>query len=130
MIVARRPGFQIDKLLEVHNHDSLPGTGSDKLANIEREHILQVLEKTNWMAGDSYSLAEIGYTPYLIRLDELRLWSWMDDRPHITDLYGRLKARANFRAGYLDWKNQAYVDLMAEKGAEAWPKIQEILRSG
>jgi glutathione S-transferase len=88
------------------------------------------LERTEWMAGDSYSLAEIGYTPYLIRLDELRLWSWMDDKPHVTDLYERLKARPNFKPGYLDWKNQAYVDLMAEKGAEAWPRIREILRAG
>ena len=88
------------------------------------------LEQTPWMAGDSYSLAEIGYTPYLIRLDELRLWSWMDDKPHVTELYERLKSRANFKSGYLDWKNQAYVDLMAENGAEAWPRIQEILRGG
>ncbi len=85
------------------------------------------LEKTEWMAGGSYSLAEIGYTPYLIRLDELQLWSWMDKRPRITELYERIKARPNFKAGYLDWKNQAYCDLMAEKGAEAWPKIRQIL---
>lgn len=88
------------------------------------------LGKTEWMAGDSYSLAEVGYTPYLIRLDELRLWAWMDDKPHVTDLYERLKARPNFKPGYLDWKNQAYVDLMAEKGAETWPRIREILRAG
>ena len=49
MIVARRAGFQIDKLLEVNDNVSLPGTGSDKLADIEREHIQQVLEKTNWI---------------------------------------------------------------------------------
>jgi len=85
------------------------------------------LEKTEWMAGGSYSLAEVGYTPYLIRLDELRLWSWMDKRPRITELYERLRARPNFRAGYLDWKNQAYCDLMAEKGADAWPRIRQIL---
>lgn len=88
------------------------------------------LEQTKWMAGSSYSLAEIGYTPYLIRLDELQLWSWMDKRPRITDLYERIKDRPNFKDGYLDWKNQAYVDLMAEKGAAAWPKIRGILRAG
>ena len=88
------------------------------------------LKQTEWMAGNSYSLAEIGYTPYLIRLDELQLWSWMDDKPLVTNLYERIKARPNFKAGYLDWKNQPYVDLMAEKGAEAWPRIQKILSAG
>lgn len=87
------------------------------------------LSETDWFAGASYSLADIAYTPYLIRLDELQLWSWMDKRPHITGWYGRIKARDNFGPGYTDWKNQAYVDLMAEKGADAWPKIQEILRA-
>ncbi len=86
------------------------------------------LQKTEWMAGKSYSLAEIGYTPYLIRLDELRLWGWMDDKPRVTELYEAIKARPNFKPGYLDWKNQAYCDLMAEKGAEAWPRIREMIR--
>jgi glutathione S-transferase len=85
------------------------------------------LRQTDWMAGGSYSLAEIGYTPYLIRLDELQLWSWMDDKPHVTELYERIKARANFQPGYLDWRNDAYCALMAEKGAEAWPRIKDIV---
>jgi hypothetical protein len=51
----------------------------------------------------------------------------MDRRPRIAELYERIGARPNFKPGYLDWKNQAYCDLMAEKGAEAWPKIRRIL---
>jgi len=85
------------------------------------------LQKTEWMAGSSYSLAEIGYTPYLIRLDELQRWGWMDDKPRVTELYEAIKAKHNFRPGYLDWRNEAYCELMAEKGADAWPKIQKIL---
>lgn len=92
------------------------------LADLEAQ-----LNETEWMAGARYSLAEIGYTPYLIRLDELNLWRWMDHRPRITGLYERLKARPNFGPGYLDWRNQAYCELMAEKGAEAWPQIAAIL---
>ena len=68
VIVARLPGFQIDKLLEVHNHDSLPGTRSDKLANIEREHILQVLEKTNWIIeGNRGAAVRLGLNPGTLR---------------------------------------------------------------
>ncbi len=66
-------------------------------------------------------------TRYLIRLDELKLWGWMDDKPRVTELYEAIKARPNFRPGYLDWRNEAYCELMAEKGADARPKIQKIL---
>jgi glutathione S-transferase len=85
------------------------------------------LERTEWFAGDRYSLADVAYTPYLIRLDELQLWGWMDARPRISDWYERIRARPNFATGYLDWRNEDYCALMAEKGAEAWPKIRQIL---
>lgn len=92
------------------------------LADLEAQ-----LCETDWMAGSCFSLAEIGYTPYLIRLDELMLWQWMDKRPRITDLYERIKSRPSFKTAYLDWRNDAFCTLMAEKGPEAWPKIQSIL---
>ena len=37
------------------------------------------------------------------------------------------RVSANTALFYIDWKNQAYVDLMAEKGADAWPRIRDIL---
>ena len=93
------------------------------LADMERT----LAEAGPWLAGDSYSLAEIGYTPYIIRLDELSLWGWMDRRPHIVDWYERIKARPNFQPGYVDWRNDDYVALMTEKGAEAWPRIRQMI---
>lgn len=68
MIVANGPGFQIDKLGDVHNNEGLPGTGSDKLADIEREHILQVLEKTNWIiAGNRGAAVLLDLNPGTLR---------------------------------------------------------------
>jgi len=68
VIVARRAGFQIDKLQEVHDKESLPGTGSDKLDDIEREHILQVLEKTNWIIeGHRGATVRLGLNPGTLR---------------------------------------------------------------
>ncbi len=85
------------------------------------------LARHPWLAGDSYSLADIAYTPYGIRLHELRLWAMLDDRPHIRDWFERIAARPSFKPGYTDWANQSYVDLMAEKGAETWPRIKQII---
>ena len=83
--------------------------------------------KTKWMVENQYSLAEVNYTPYLIRLDELQLWEWMDQRPRIKKLYERIKTRPSYKSAYLDWKNDSYCSLMATKGAEAWPKIKKII---
>lgn len=85
------------------------------------------LARHPWIAGDSYSLADVAYTPYGIRLKELQLWPMLDARPHIRDWFDRIEARPNFKPGYLDWVNQPYVDLMAEKGAEEWPRVKEII---
>ncbi len=88
------------------------------------------LGRTTWIAGDSFSLADIAYAPYIIRLDELQLWRWMDRRPGIRHLYDQLKDRVSFTLGYLDWRNDAYCDLMRETGAEAWPRIEKIVAEG
>lgn len=94
------------------------------LTNMEAD-----LSRHAWLAGDSYSLADVAYTPYGIRLKELRLWPMLDERPCIRDWFERIAARPNFKPGYTDWINQPYVDLMAEKGAEEWPRVKEIIDS-
>jgi glutathione S-transferase len=88
------------------------------------------LSKTPWLAGGSYSLADVAYTPYVIRVDELRLNGWLDSRPRLCDWYERIKARPNFGPGYIEWRNDAYVALMNKTGAEAWPRIQEMMAAG
>lgn len=95
------------------------------LADMERQ-----LSDTAWLAGESFSLADIAYAPYLIRLDELQLWGWMDARPGISRLYDQIKARDSYAAGYGDWRNEDYVALMAQTGAEAWPRIRHIIAEG
>jgi len=85
------------------------------------------LSETEWMAGSCYSLADIGYTPYVIRLHELKLDPWMANRPHVRGWYEKIRDRENFATAYIDWRNDDYCALMAEKGAEAWPEIDGIL---
>src|ERR1051325_5523020 len=40
----------------------------------------RALEKSAWLAGNEYSLADAAYTPYLTRLDHLNLLAWITDR--------------------------------------------------
>ncbi len=80
-----------------------------------------------WLAGDSYSLADIGFTPYILRLGHLQLSPMWDNCPRLADWYGRIQARPSFKTAAVDWFNEDAVNLMAEKGEEEWPRIQSML---
>jgi len=68
VIVASGPGFQIDKLREARDNESLLGAGSDKLADIECKHILQVLENTNWIIeGNRGAAVRLDLNPGTLR---------------------------------------------------------------
>lgn len=86
-----------------------------------------VLADHKWLAGDSYSLADVNYTPYMIRLEHLQLGAMIDRRPKLKAWGERLKERPSWAKGIGQWLNQAYLGLMEEKGAEAWPKAKRIL---
>jgi len=66
------------------------------------EAVLDRMESTlafqPWLAGDSYSLADLNITPYFRRLEQLekdRLWE--EGRPCVNDWLMRIKARPSYR---------------------------------
>lgn len=79
-----------------------------------------------WMVGDNLSLADIAYSPYVTRLDHLRLQGLWDDKPHFADWYDRLMQTSGYREGVASWFNQKYLPLMDKAGTEAWPRVAEI----
>ncbi|MYF08351.1 MAG: glutathione S-transferase family protein [Rhodospirillaceae bacterium] len=79
-----------------------------------------------WLAGDAYSLADSGLTPYVVRLDHLNLsWLW-DRRPALAAWYDAVQARPNF-AGLADHVEPAYLDIMDAHAAELRPKVEAAL---
>ncbi len=81
-----------------------------------------------WLAGETFSLAEIGVIPYVNRFDMLQLSGmWTASRPRITDWFARVKARASFRPAMLDYIPAGLTAMMKEKGLEAWPRVKSIL---
>ena len=97
------------------------------------EALVADMDKTltgrDWLAGDAYSIADAAYVPYLTRLDHLNALGFLDGRDALAAWYGRVRDRASYKAAILDWNDEKYLPLMAEKGAEAWPRIQEILKA-
>ena len=80
-----------------------------------------------WLAGDEFSLADMAYAPYAVRLDQLQLSGLWTPDSRFADWYDRVRARHGFRTGIADWFNDKYLALMAEKGAEVWPQVKATL---
>jgi glutathione S-transferase len=87
------------------------------------------LENTRWLAGKDFSLADIGYAPYVTRLDHLQLQFLWDKRPHIAVWYEHVTERRTYKEAFEDWFNPAYLSLMKEKGAEARSRVKAIIAS-
>jgi len=81
----------------------------------------------SWLAGDSYSLADAGFTPYVNRLEQLQLSPMWEDCPRVTDWYARVRARPSYETATGQWFDTESLSLMAEKGADEWPRIKGML---
>lgn len=88
------------------------------------------LSEQAWLAGETFSLADIAYIPYATRLDHLQLSTMWHKRPAVADWYARVTQRPSYQTAITDWVNPNYIPLMEEKGREAWPRIAEILAAG
>jgi glutathione S-transferase len=87
----------------------------------------ETLQICQWLAGDSFSLADISYAPYLTRLDHLQLSAMWAHRPHLAAWYDRVCEREGYQEGLAGWFNPKYLALMEEKGRQDWPFIEQIL---
>jgi glutathione S-transferase len=91
--------------------------------------VAKQLSKTQWLAGNCYSLADIAMIPYLCRLEHLaQEWLWEEDstRTQISGWLSRCKATTGF-AGISEFINIEYLGLMRRTGLEARPIIERIL---
>ena len=85
------------------------------------------LSSSPWLAGSSFSLADIGYAPYILRLQDLQLQFLWDKRPHIAAWFEKVGERPGYKTAFDDWPNESYAVLMREKGIEAAPRIKAVL---
>ena len=87
------------------------------------------LARASWLAGERFSLAEVGVIPYVNRLDMLGLSPlWEETRPHLTDWFRRVKARPGFEAAMLRYVPPPLAALMRQHGAAALPAVRAVLR--
>jgi glutathione S-transferase len=92
------------------------------LADMEKD-----LGGANWLAGAAYSLADIAYTPYVNRLDQLQLAHLWDKRPKVAAWFDTVRARPSFAKAYDAFMAKPVLDVMRDKGQEATAKVRQIL---
>jgi glutathione S-transferase len=81
-----------------------------------------------WLAGDTFSLADIAVTPYVNRLDMLGMSEmWTHTRPRVADWFSRIKARPTFKVAFLDWCPRDLTADMLNFGRQSWPHVQRLL---
>jgi glutathione S-transferase len=84
------------------------------------------LGQTRWLAGDIYSLADIGYTPYFLRMEQLGLGPAFYG-PRVTDWGARLIERPSFATSIKGLLNPDYLTLFARERETAASAAQSIL---
>jgi glutathione S-transferase len=87
----------------------------------------EALSKHPWLAGDTYSLADVAFTPYIVRLEHLNILQILDNYPRVSDWYARCKQRPSFDIAIRKWENADYLALMRKGGEEHWPEMTAMI---
>jgi glutathione S-transferase len=86
------------------------------------------IEHGPYLAGQQWSLADAAATPYVWRLDKLKLARMWDDRPGVLAWYDRVRSRPSFKAAVDDWLRPADLERYA-LAPDPWPKVQNIVQA-
>jgi glutathione S-transferase len=79
-----------------------------------------------FIAGGSYSLADAGATPYIWRLDKLKLARLWEHRPAVAGCYERIRQRPSFKTAVEEWVTPADLERYSRE-PDPWPKVRQIL---
>jgi glutathione S-transferase len=87
----------------------------------------EVLTDHSWLVSDEYTLADVAFTPYLLRLEHLSLLGMTEARPHVADWYRRCQQRPSFTEALRKWENPKYLSVMKARGEQHWPQVQAVM---
>ncbi|OGA15799.1 MAG: hypothetical protein A3H32_05795 [Betaproteobacteria bacterium RIFCSPLOWO2_02_FULL_63_19] len=80
-----------------------------------------------YVAGNAYSIADIAATPYIWRLQQLRLARIWDHRPGVAAWFERMQQRPSFDQAINKVVTQEDFDVYRNFQPDPWPRVQEIL---
>ena len=86
------------------------------------------LARTPYLAGETYSLADIAATPYVNRAAALGMDRlWVGRRPRVEDWFARMRARPSFATAVTEWMTDADRDRFDIPRDEIWAEIAKVM---
>ncbi len=84
------------------------------------------LSSSVWLAGATFSLADITMLPYTLRLEHLGLDFFWEDKPKVANWYDKMKARDSFEV-LRQYFNPGYLGMMGKTMEAQGDRIREIV---
>ena len=112
----------------VHGLDAAPVAEALRQLETLLVRIEAAMRHGDYLAGADWSLADAAATPYVWRLDKLKLARLWDTRPGVAAWYQRIRQRPSFKTAVEDWMTPADHERYA-KEPDPWPKVRAILRA-
>ena len=86
------------------------------------------LSRSDWLVGGSYSLADVDFTPYIRRLDDLGLWPLLREaHPNVRRWVTAVQARPSYKAAIVDWETAKDDERNRRVSAQATPHFVHAL---
>ena len=83
-----------------------------------------------WLAGDQFSMADVGMAPYVNRLAMLGMGGmWEGSLPRVEDWWARVRARPTFKSTFLDWCPPDLTHDLMTFGSQTWPEVRRMLEA-
>lgn len=89
----------------------------------------ETLGESDWLAGDSFSMADVAMAPYLNRLAALALEGlWTGGRlPRTEAWFERIRQRPSFHSGFIEWMPPDLAEEMRHNGERSWGDVRAIV---
>lgn len=88
-----------------------------------------VLAEADWLAGGTFSMADIALAPYVNRLHALAMdRMWTEGRlPKVERWFARLRERATFAPAFIEWMPADLTAEMRANGERSWPEVAALV---
>jgi glutathione S-transferase len=93
------------------------------------EDMNAALAESPWLAGESFSLADISLGVYVTRLKSFQMAPLWSDLSHLNEWYERFIGRDSYAAGVTRWGDKTTAKRQ-QYGIEAFEKISELWNAG
>jgi glutathione S-transferase len=87
------------------------------------------LAESPWLAGETFSLADISLGVYVTRLKSFQMAPLWDHMSHLNEWYGRFIARPSYEEGVIKWGDKTTAKRKSY-GDEAFAKVSELWNAG